>query len=265
MVFEPIDAVAFESLIYYATDPGLDGTAANRESALAEVAIPHPRHMVDEVVHCGRDRLGLAPLSESVDVRQQGLDLTCGQERLCAFDPCDTRRVTPCRDEVGDVCEVLDRVEVVHDLVELVPREAERATQRFAPCPDPLGAVSEQGDALGSMGSHETKVPDEQGESLLAIAHRPVDEGPMSRVLLSVLADDINGEDLRLAPGRVVSPMARLGATSPSFRVLADAQAAPIDSDSDMFAFKLEAPEGASVGLAAVVALRRSSACSAKL
>ena len=239
VIFEPVDAVAFEALVDDAADARLDCPAADRNAGLSKGSVPHARRVVDEVVHGVPHDRGATASRELVDVRQQDFDLTFGKQRFRLCEPLFPRRLAPGFHLVGDGTEALDGVRMVDNLAETLWRQTESLSERGSATPYPFGAVAQQGHLRRLLCSHEPQMADQERIGVVAVAHRAIEEGAVGWVFLAVLADDIDGQHLRLAPRSVVSAMPGLRIAPASFRVLAHPQSASIDSDGHMLASEL--------------------------
>jgi hypothetical protein len=101
------------------------------------------------------------------------------------------------------------------------------------PRPDPLPPVSQEQQLLCLMGAQHAKVPHQHGEGVVAGSKRAIVDGACLAEDLALVIDDVQHDQLGLAPWRIIAAMPR-GATPPTAPVgqtLAEATAVSRNDD----------------------------------
>ena len=125
------------------TDRRLHGAAAVGQALLPERCEAEPLSVPPPVRPLGLQLLAV-DLADHPEHRLQFLDLPRLQQLLLERQPVPTALLVPPGASLRERAQTLDCVEVVHDLVEPLLRQAKRLTQLLGAVPEPLRPVSGQ-------------------------------------------------------------------------------------------------------------------------
>ncbi len=118
----------------------------------------------------------------------------------------------------------------INDLSEPLSRNPDRFAQPLGAAPDPLGAVTDQGQMLGQVRPAQPKVSDHEGEHVVGVPHRPIEDDAGTVVSHASIIEHVDGHHLRLSPRRLVASVPRLGVATTGLGVLSYPYATAVDA-----------------------------------